>query len=33
VKASESVGWYEVRDGSVVIFVMLKNLRWTHAAA
>lgn len=31
VKASESAGWYEVRDGSVVIFVMLKNLRWTHA--
>jgi hypothetical protein len=31
VKASDSAGWYEVRDGSVVIFVMLKNLRWTHA--
>lgn len=37
IKASESAGWYEVRDGSVVIFVMLKNLRWTtgeaHSAA
>jgi hypothetical protein len=37
LKASESAGWYEVSDGSVVIFVMLKNLRWiaaeAHAAA
>jgi len=33
IKASESAGWYEVRDGSVVIFVMLKNLRWTTADA
>jgi hypothetical protein len=33
IKASESAGWYEVRDGSVVIFVMLKNLRWTSDAA
>ncbi len=33
VKASGSAGWYEVRDGSVVIFVLLKNLRWTTDAA
>ena len=33
IKASESAGWYEVRDGSVVIFVMLKNLRWTTGEA
>jgi hypothetical protein len=33
IKASESAGWYEVRDGSVVIFVMVKNLRWTAAEA
>jgi hypothetical protein len=29
MKASESVGRFEARDGSVVVFVMLKNLRWT----
>lgn len=28
MKASESTGMFEARDGSVVIFVMLKNLRW-----
>lgn len=37
MKASGSTGMFEAHQGSIVIFVMLKNLRWTtgeaHAAA
>ena len=33
MKASESTGLFEARDGAVVIFVMLKNLRWTTSEA
>jgi hypothetical protein len=33
MKASDSPGMFEARDGSVVIFVMLKNLRWVDAEA
>lgn len=33
MKASGSTGMFEARDGSIVYFVMLKNLRWTNATA
>lgn len=37
LKITDSAGWFEARSGPIVIFVMLKNLRWVstdeHAAA
>lgn len=33
LKASKSTGMFEAQDGSIVIFIMLKNLRWTTGKA
>jgi len=33
IKATDSAGVMEAESGPVVVFIMLKDLRWTHGAA
>jgi hypothetical protein len=33
MKATDSAGVMEAESGPVVVFIMLKDLRWTHGAA